>query len=80
MRVPIPRFDVTFWDRTAGVAGEYLSKGSPILVEGLHKLDTWETEGQKRSKLNVVAPLAASRQPHQQSSRFFVANIREEVL
>lgn len=46
--------DVTLWGRTAEVAGEYLSKGSPILIEGRLKLDTWETEGQKRSKLKVV--------------------------
>jgi single-strand DNA-binding protein len=46
--------DVTLWGRTAEVASEYLGKGSPILVEGRLKLDTWETEGQKRSKLRVV--------------------------
>ena len=46
--------DVTLWGRTAEVAGEYLSKGSPVLIEGRLKLDTWETEGQKRSKLKVV--------------------------
>ena len=46
--------DITLWGRTAEVASEYLSKGSPILVEGRLKLDTWETEGQKRSKLRVV--------------------------
>lgn len=46
--------DVTLWGRTAEVASEYLGKGSPILVEGRLKLDTWETDGQKRSKLRVV--------------------------
>jgi len=46
--------DVTLWGRTAEVAGEYLSKGSPVLIEGHLKLDTWETDGQKRSKLKVV--------------------------
>jgi len=46
--------DVTFWGRTAEVASEYLSKGSPVLVEGRLKLDQWETDGQKRSKLRVV--------------------------
>ncbi len=46
--------DVTLWGRTAEVASEYLSKGSPILIEGRLKLDTWETDGQKRSKLRVV--------------------------
>lgn len=46
--------DVTLWGRTAEVASEYLGKGAPILVEGRLKLDTWETDGQKRSKLRVV--------------------------
>jgi single-strand DNA-binding protein len=46
--------DVTLWGRTAEVAGEYLSKGSPVLIEGRLKLDTWEQEGQKRHKLHVV--------------------------
>lgn len=46
--------DVTLWSRQAEVAGEYLSKGSSVLIEGRLKLDTWETEGQKRSKLRVV--------------------------
>ncbi len=46
--------DVTFWGRTAEVASEYLSKGSPVLVEGRLKLDQWETDGQKRSKLRVI--------------------------
>ena len=46
--------DVTLWGRTAEVAGEYLSKGSPVLIEGRLKLDQWEQDGQKRSKLKVV--------------------------
>ncbi len=46
--------DVTLWGRTAEVAGEYLSKGSPVFIEGRLKLDQWESEGQKRSKLRVV--------------------------
>src|SRR5213594_4000761 len=48
--------DVTLWGRTAEVAGEYLGKGSPILIEGRLKLDQWEDKqsGQKRSKLRVV--------------------------
>lgn len=47
--------DVTIWGRTAEVAGEYLSKGSPVFIEGRLKQDSWETQdGQKRSKLKVV--------------------------
>jgi single-strand DNA-binding protein len=46
--------DVTLWGRTAEVANEYLSKGSQILIEGRLKLDSWEKDGQKHSKLKVV--------------------------
>jgi single-strand DNA-binding protein len=47
--------DVTLWGRTAEIACEYLAKGSPVLIEGRLKLDSWETnDGQKRSKLKVV--------------------------
>jgi single-strand DNA-binding protein len=46
--------DVTLWGRTAEIACEFLSKGSPLLVEGRLKLDSWETDGQKRTKLKVV--------------------------
>ncbi len=46
--------DATLWGRTAEVAAEYLGKGSPILIEGRLKLETWEADGQKRSKLKVV--------------------------
>ncbi len=46
--------DVTLFGRSAEVAGEYLSKGSPILIEGRLKLDSWESkEGEKRNKLRV---------------------------
>jgi len=48
--------DVTVWGRTAEVMSEYLTKGAPVLIEGRLKLDSWETQdGQKRSKLKVVA-------------------------
>jgi single-strand DNA-binding protein len=46
--------DVTLWGRTAEVAGEYLSKGSPVFIEGRLKLDTWEKDGKKNYKLHVI--------------------------
>ena len=46
--------DVTLWGRTAEVAGEYVTKGSPLLIEGRLKLDTWEKDGKKNSKLKVI--------------------------
>ncbi len=48
-------FDVTLWGRTAEVANEYLTKGSPILIEGRLKYETWSQEdGTKRSKVKVI--------------------------
>jgi single-strand DNA-binding protein len=49
--------DITLWGRQAEVAGEYLAKGRPVLIEGRLQLDTWDDKdtGQKRSKLRVVA-------------------------
>lgn len=46
--------DVTLWGRTAEVASQYLAKGSPVLIEGRLKLDTWEKDGKKNSKLRVI--------------------------
>jgi single-strand DNA-binding protein len=46
--------DVTLWARTAEIACEYLSKGSPVFIEGRLKLDTWEKDGKKNYKLRVV--------------------------
>jgi single-strand DNA-binding protein len=46
--------DVTVWAKTAETAGEYLTKGSPILIEGRLNLDTWEKDGQKRTRLKVT--------------------------
>ena len=47
--------DITLWGRNAVIASEYTRKGSPVLIEGRLKTDTWETDGQKRSKLKVIA-------------------------
>ena len=48
--------DVTLWGRQAELCSQYLSKGSPVLIEGRLQLDQWEDQqtGQKRSKLKVV--------------------------
>jgi len=47
--------DVEAWARTAELCQQYLSKGSPLFVEGRLKLDQWQSkDGQRRSKLKVV--------------------------
>lgn len=48
--------DVTVWEKQAEVCQRYLSKGSPVLIEGKLELDEWvNKEGEKRSKLKVRA-------------------------
>lgn len=47
--------DVVVWGRQAETCGEYLSKGSPLLVEGRLQFDEWEKDGQRFNKLRVVA-------------------------
>jgi single-strand DNA-binding protein len=47
---------VVAWGRQAEMCGEYLSRGSPVLVEGSLQFDQWQTEaGEKRSRLRVKA-------------------------
>jgi single-strand DNA-binding protein len=53
------REETTFVDcdafgKTAEVMNQYLRKGRPVFIEGHLRLDTWEKEGQKFSKLKVV--------------------------
>lgn len=47
--------EVEAWGRQAETAKQYLSKGKPVFIEGSLKLETWEQDGQKRSKLKVRA-------------------------
>ncbi|MBN1522117.1 MAG: single-stranded DNA-binding protein [Candidatus Aureabacteria bacterium] len=48
--------NIIVWGRQAETCGEYLSKGSSILVEGRLQLDRWETNtGEKRNQLKVIA-------------------------
>jgi len=47
---------VVVWGKQAETCGEYLDKGSPILVEGRLQARDWETkDGQKRTVIEVVA-------------------------
>ncbi len=47
---------VVVWGKQAESCGEYLDKGSPIMVEGRLQIRDWETkDGQKRSVVEVVA-------------------------
>ena len=48
--------DIVTWSKTAENCANYLTKGRPVLIEGRLQYRSWETDdGQKRSKLEVVA-------------------------
>ncbi|MBQ6781274.1 MAG: single-stranded DNA-binding protein [Treponema sp.] len=48
-------FDVTIWGKTAENLKPYLTKGKQIAIDGYLKQDRWEKDGQKFSKVTVVA-------------------------
>jgi len=57
--------DVVVWGKQAESCGEYLSKGSPVLVEGNLRIREWETkEGSKR-----ITPEIRARRVHFLGSR-----------
>jgi single-strand DNA-binding protein len=49
--------DIVLWGKQAELAGQYLSKGRPVFIEGRLQMDSWEDKatGQKRSKIKIVA-------------------------
>lgn len=46
--------DIDAFGKQAEVISKYMRKGRPLMVEGRLKLDQWEADGQKRSRLGVV--------------------------
>ncbi len=63
--------DCEAWGKTGEVIAQYFGKGKQIVVEGRLKLDQWEAEGQKRSKLKVVVDsfhFTGSKQDSQQAN------------
>ena len=48
--------DCEAWGRDAELISQYLTKGSPIFIEGRLRLDTWDDkkDGSKHSKLKIV--------------------------
>lgn len=47
--------DIVTYGKLAEIMGRFVTKGMPILVEGRLTYRSWEQDGQKRSKHEVVA-------------------------
>ena len=48
-------FDVTIWGKTAENIKSYLHKGKQVAVEGYLDQQRWEKDGQKYSKVCIIA-------------------------
>ncbi|MEK6807565.1 MAG: single-stranded DNA-binding protein [Nanoarchaeota archaeon] len=46
---------VVLWARTAEIVNQYCSKGAPLMVEGRVQTRSWEKDGQKQYKTEIVA-------------------------
>src|SRR5271170_3781330 len=46
--------DCTAFGRQAETLAKYVKKGRPLFIEGRLKLDQWEKDGAKRSKMRIV--------------------------
>lgn len=50
-----PNFvDCTMFGSRAEAVGRYLSKGTKVAIEGKLRYSSWEKDGQRRSKLEVI--------------------------
>ncbi len=47
-------FDCTAWGKTGETINQYTQKGRALLISGRLNQRTWEQDGQKRSKVDVV--------------------------
>ena len=48
-------FDVTIWGKLAESLKNYIKKGTKMLICGHLQQDRWEKDGQKYSKISIVA-------------------------
>jgi single-strand DNA-binding protein len=53
-KVDVHYFDCVAFAKTAEVAAQYLTKGSPVLIDGRLRQRRWEHEGVKKSKVELV--------------------------
>ena len=47
--------NVVCFARLGEIAGEYLRKGSKVYIEGSLRTDSWEQDGQKRYRTEIIA-------------------------
>src|SRR4030065_670651 len=55
LKEEVSYFDIVAFGKLGEPCAEYLSKGRPVLVEGRLRQRRWESEGTRKSKIEVVA-------------------------
>lgn len=48
-------FTIVSWERQAEIVNKYVSKGRRVGIEGRLHHTTWETNGQRNSKIEIIA-------------------------
>ena len=67
-------FDIKILGKMGEALGQYLVKGQQVSVQGYLDQETWETNGQKRSKVVIIAEsvslLGSKPQTNRQNDKF----------
>ena len=54
MKEDVAFIPVVLWGKTAEIVHQYCKKGSPLMVEGRISTRSWEKDGQKQFKTEIV--------------------------
>lgn len=54
-KTEVSYIDIKAWKNTAEYISNYAQKGTQVFVSGQLKQETWEKDGQRRSKIKVIA-------------------------
>ena len=64
-------FDIIIWGKRGEALNMYLVKGQQVVIEGELQQETWEKDGQKRSKVSIdcknLQLVGAKKEPKSQS-------------
>ena len=73
--------DVVVWNGMAEACNNYISKGSPIYVEGRLSQESWEDkEGKKRSKIKIIATRVQFLGPKKEEKEIDIGEVLDETI
>jgi len=72
-------FNIVTWGKLAETCNQYITKGQQVFVEGRLQTRTWETDGVKHYKTEVIANRVLFLGQRQQTKETTTEDIEEEV-